>query len=164
MHETAYYGVLHALLAGKNHWKEWNRQYGRRTTRIDDLMRMDRNRWAICQKTPRGMYLLDASLKDMLSHQGITPDTWIIPSKVGIYLSMVPSNQTSFQESGPTDAVSKNNSNSASPQKLATFRGSTVCETRPFDMDFSGEPVELLRREKMIVSIPKPNLPSLTCF
>jgi len=54
---------------------EWNRQYGRRTTRIDDLLRMDRNRWAICQKTPRGMYLLDASLKDMLSHQGIKPDT-----------------------------------------------------------------------------------------
>lgn len=96
------------------------------------------------------MYLLDASLKDMLSHQGITPDTWIIPSKVGIYLSMVPSNQVSYQESGPSDAVSKNNSNTASPQKLVTFRGSTVCETRPFDMDFSGEPVELLRREKMI--------------
>ena len=58
----------------------------------------------------------------------------ILPSKVGIYLSMVPSNQTSFQESGPTKAVADNNSNSASPQKLATFRGSTVCETRPFDM------------------------------
>jgi hypothetical protein len=25
VHETCYYGVLHALLAGKNHWKEWNR-------------------------------------------------------------------------------------------------------------------------------------------
>ena len=150
VHETAYYGVLHALLAGKNHYKEWNRQYGRRITRIDDLMRMDRNRWAICQKTPRGMFLLDAQLREMLSYQGITADTWILPSKVGVYLNMVPSNVSSYQEAGPSKAISDNNSNSASMQKLTTFRGSVVCETRPFDMDFSGEPVELLRREKMI--------------
>jgi hypothetical protein len=150
VHETAYYGVLHALLSGKNHWKEWNRQYGRRVTRIDDLLRMDRNRWAICQKTPRGMFLLDAQLREMLSHQGVTADTWILPSKVGVYLNMVPSNVTSVEEAGPSKQISDNNSNTAAMQKLTTFRGSVVCETRPFDMDFSGEPVELLRREKMI--------------
>ena len=150
VHETAYYGVLHALLSGKNHWKEWNRQYGRRVTRIDDLLRMDRNRWAICQKTPRGMFLLDAQLREMLAHQGVTADTWILPSKVGVYLNMVPSNVTSVEEAGPSKQISDNNSNTAAMQKLTTFRGSVVCETRPFDMDFSGEPVELLRREKMI--------------
>lgn len=150
VHETAYYGVLHALLAGKNHYKEWNRQYGRRVTRIDDLLRMDRNRWALCQKTPRGMFLLDAQLREMLSYQGVTADTWILPSKVGVYLSMVPSNVSSVEEAGPSKQVSDNNSNTASMQKLTTFRGSVVCETRPFDMDFSGEPTEMLRREKMI--------------
>lgn len=150
VHETAYYGVLHALLSGKNHYREWNRQYGRRVTRIDDLLRMDRNRWAICQKTPRGMFLLDAQLREMLAYQGVTADTWILPSKVGVYLNMVPSNVTSVEEAGPSKQISDNNSNTAAMQKLTTFRGSVVCETRPFDMDFSGEPVELLRREKMI--------------
>jgi hypothetical protein len=96
------------------------------------------------------MFLLDAQLREMLSYQGITADTWILPSKVGVYLNMVPSNVSSYQEAGPSKAISDNNSNSASMQKLTTFRGSVVCETRPFDMDFSGEPVELLRREKMI--------------
>ena len=55
-------------------------------TRIDDLMRLDRNRWAIAQKTPRGLFLLDATLREMLSHQGVTPDTWILPSKVSIII------------------------------------------------------------------------------
>lgn len=96
------------------------------------------------------MFLLDASLRDMLSHQGVTPDTWILPSKVGIYLSMVPSNVVSVQEAGPSKAISDNNSNQGTAKNLTTFRGSAVCETRPFDMDFSGEPTELLRREKMI--------------
>lgn len=150
VHETAYYGVLHALLSGKNHYKEWNRQYGRRISRIDDLLRQDRNRWAICQKTPRGMFLLDAQLREMLSYQGITADTWILPSKVGVYLNMVPSSVTSVEEAGPSKQIANNNSPSAAMQKLTTFRGSVVCETRPFDMDFSGEPTEMLRREKMI--------------
>ena len=150
VHETAYYGVLHALLAGKNHWKEWNRQYGRRVTRIDDLLRMDRNRWAICQKTPRGMFLLDAQLREMLAYKGVEADTWILPSKVGVYMSMVPSGVSSVEEAGPSKAISDNNNPSAAMRKLTTFRGSVVCETRPFDMDFSGEPNEMLRREKMI--------------
>jgi hypothetical protein len=150
VHETCYYGVLHALLAGKNHWKEWNRQYGRRVTRIDDLLRQDRNRWAIAQKTPRGLFLLDATLREMLSHQGVQPDTWILPSKVGVYLQMVPSNVVSVQEAGPSKSISDNNSNQGTARTLTTFRGAQVCETRPFDMDFSGEASELLRREKMI--------------
>ena len=132
VHETCYYGVLHALLSGKNHWKEWNRQYGRRVTRIDDLLRQDRNRWAIAQKTPRGLFLLDATLREMLSHQGVKPDTWILPSKVGVYLQMVPSNVVSVEEAGPSKGIADNNSNQGRAKTLTTFRGAQVCETRPF--------------------------------
>ena len=152
VHMTCYYGVLHALLAGKGHWKEWQRQYGRRTTRVDDLLRMERNRFAIAQKSERGMYLLDAELKDMMKYKNVSPDTWILPSKMSIYLTMVPSNEVNYSEAGATSLVKNNNDISAQPQKLLTFRGSAVCETMPFDVDFSGEPTELLRREKMIGS------------
>lgn len=149
VHMTVYYGVLHALLAGKGHWKEWQRQYGRRTSRVDDLLRMERNRWAIAQKSERGMYLLDAELKDMMKYKNVTPDTWILPSKMSIYLTMVPSNEVSYEKSGSSTAVQNNNDISAPPKPLITFRGSAVCETMPFDTDFSGEATELLRREKM---------------
>ena len=149
VHMTVYYGVLHALLSGKGHWKEWQRQYGRRTSRVDDLLRMERNRWSIAQKSERGMYLLDAELKDMMKYKNVTPDTWILPSKMSIYLTMVPSNEVSYTEAGNSVAVQNNNDISAQPKKLITFRGSVVAETMPFDTDFSGEPTELLRREKM---------------
>lgn len=71
---------------------------------------------------------------------------------MSIYVSMVPSSEVSYQEVGRSSAVAKNNDIAAAPQKLLTFRGCTVHETRPFDMDFSGQPTELLRREQMIGS------------
>ena len=36
------------------------------------------------------------------------------------------------------------------PDNLLTFRGSKVFETRPFDIDFIGEPRDLLVRERQI--------------
>lgn len=150
VHETCYYGVLHALLAGKNHWKEWGRQYGRRVHRIDDLLRLERNRFATAQKTERGMYLLDAEIKDMMLHQNISPDTIILPSKMSIYLTMVPSTEVEYIRAGNNAAVSNNNDMNAQPRDMVRFRGSTVCETRPFDVDFTSQPTELLKREKMI--------------
>ena len=150
VHETCFFGVLHALLAGKNHYKEWQRQYGRRVQRVGDLLSIERNRWAVCQKTERGLYMLDAEMKDAMKYENVRPNTWIFPSKMSIYVSMVPSTEVSYQEVGRSSAVADNNSISKAPQKLLTFRGCTVHETRPFDMDFSGSPQELLRREQMI--------------
>jgi len=63
---------------------------------------------------------------------------------------MVPSSEVSYQEVGRSKAVADNNSIQKAPERLLTFRGCTVHETRPFDMDFSGAPSELLRREQMI--------------
>ena len=141
---------MHALLAGKNHWKEWGRQYGRRVHRIDDLLRLERNRFATAQKTERGMYLLDAEIKDMMLHMNIQPDTIILPSKMSIYLTMVPSTEVEYIRAGKNAAVTNNNDMQAEPRDLVRFRGSTVCETRPFDVDFTNQPTELLKREKMI--------------
>lgn len=149
VHMTCYYGVLHALLSGKGHWKEWQRQYGRRTHRVDDLLRMERNRWAIAQKTERGMYILDAELKDMMKYQNVQPDTWILPSKMSIYLTMIPSNEVEYIKGGSSGAIQNNNDIRSKPRDLITFRGSAVCETMPFSTDFASEPTELLRREKM---------------
>ena len=89
-------------------------------------------------------------MKDAMKYQNVAPDTWIFPSKMSIYVSMVPSSEVSYQEVGRSSAVADNNDISKAPKNLLTFRGCTVHETRPFDMDFSGAPSELLRREQMI--------------
>ena len=68
VHETCFFGVLHSLLAGKNHYKEWQRQFGRRVSRIGDLLSLD-DTDGLLPKNRRGLYLLDAEMKDAMSTQ-----------------------------------------------------------------------------------------------
>jgi len=146
VNETAYHGVIHALLSCKNHYKEWDRQHGSTVTRPGQLLRQQRRRWAVVQKQERGLYLLDAELKDQMKYEGVSPNVWILPSKMSIYVTMVPSAEVEFYRkgAGAADNLEKG------PGNLLSFRGSKVFETRPFDIDFIGEPRDLLVRERQI--------------
>lgn len=146
VNETAYHGVIHALLSCKNHYKEWDRQHGSTVTRPGQLLRQQRRRWALVQKQERGLYLLDAELKDQMKYEGVKPDVWILPSKMSIYVTMVPSAEVEFYRKGAGAAANLEKG----PGNLLTFRGSKVFETRPFDIDFIGEPRDLLVRERQI--------------
>lgn len=146
VNETAYHGVIHALLSCKNHYKEWDRQHGSTVTRPNQLLRKQRRRWALVQKQERGLYLLDAELKDQMKYEGVTPNVWILPSKMSIYVTMVPSAEVEFYRKGAGAAANLEKG----PGNLLTFRGSKVFETRPFDIDFIGEPRDLLVRERQI--------------
>jgi hypothetical protein len=146
VNETAYHGVIHALLSCKNHYKEWNRQHGPAVTRPGQLLRAQRRRWALVQKQERGLYLLDAELKDQMKYEGVTPNIWILPSKMSIYVTMVPSAEVEYYRKGSGAAANLEKG----PANMLTFRGSQVFETRPFDIDFIGEPRDLLVRERQI--------------
>jgi len=146
VNETAYHGVIHALLSSKNHYKEWERQHGATVTRPGQLLRQQRRRWAVVQKQERGLYLLDAELKDQMKYEGVKPDVWILPSKMSIYVTMVPSAEVEFYRKGSGAAANLEKG----PDNLLTFRGSKVFETRPFDIDFIGEPRDLLVRQRQI--------------
>jgi len=146
VNETAYHGVIHALLSCKNHYKEWERQHGATITRSGQLLRKQRRRWALVQKQERGLYLLDAELKDQMKYEGVSPNVWILPSKMSIYVTMVPSAEVEFYRKGAGAAANLEKG----PGNLLTFRGSKVFETRPFDIDFIGEPRDLLVRERQI--------------
>jgi hypothetical protein len=146
VNETSYHGVIHALLTCKNHYKEWNRQHGPAVTRPGQLLRAQRRRWALVQKQERGLYLLDAELKDQMKYEGVTPDTWILPSKMSIYVTMVPSAEVEYYRKGSGAAANLEKG----PANMLSFRGSKVFETRPFDIDFIGEPRDLLVRERQI--------------
>ena len=146
VNETSYHGVIHALLTCKNHYKEWNRQHGPAVTRPGQLLRAQRRRWALVQKQERGLYLLDAELKDQMKYEGVTPDIWILPSKMSIYVTMVPSAEVEYYRKGSGAAANLEKG----PANMLSFRGSKVFETRPFDIDFIGEPRDLLVRERQI--------------
>ena len=59
-------------------------------------MRAQRRRWAVVQKQERGLYILDAEVKDTMKYEGVKPNTWIFPSKMSIYCTMVPSAEVEF--------------------------------------------------------------------
>merc|ERR1711865_912202 len=136
--------------SSKNHYKEWERQHGATVTRPGQLLRQQRRRWAVVQKQERGLYLLDAELKDQMKYEGVKPNVWILPSKMSIYVTMVPSAEVEFYRKGSGAAANLEKG----PDNLLTFRGSKVFETRPFDIDFIGEPRDLLVRQRQIGIFP----------
>ena len=59
---------------------------------------------------------------------------------------MVPSAEVEYNRKGPGAVANLEKG----PDNLVSFRGSKVFETRPFDIDFIGEPRDLLVRERQI--------------
>merc|ERR1711871_1851454 len=145
VHTTCYFGVIHSLLAGQNYYKEWNRRYGRQSNRINDLFAMEKRRWACVQKEKNGLYLLDAELKHELRKEGVVPNLWVFPDKMGIYVNMVGEHQMDYDKRGPLA-----NENRERGDLKATFRGLPVFESQSFDVDFTGQPINLLERERQI--------------
>ena len=147
VHTTCYFGVVHSLLAGQNYYKEWHKKYGQQYMRANDLMAMERRRWAIIQKDKNGLYILDAELKHELKKEGVIPNVWVWPDKMGIYANMVGDHKTKFDERGP-----QANANLEAGDQRTSFRGLPVFESQSFDVDFTGDPIDLMIRNQQIGS------------
>ena len=143
VHTTCYFGVIHALLSGKSYYREWRRKFGRQVSRRNDLFREERKRWAIVQKSRDGLYILDAELKHELKREGVVPNLYVFPDKLGIYVNMVSGDALSYNERGP-EAISNRNSG----DQVQSFRGLPVFEAQAFDVEFTSEPVDLMIRER----------------
>jgi len=143
VHTTCYFGVIHALLGGKSYYKEWTRKFGRQVARKNDLFQEERKRWAIVQKSKDGLYLLDAELRHELKREGVVPNLYVFPDKMGIYVNMVSGNALDYDKRGPEAVVNRN-----SGDRVSTFRGLPVFEAQSFDVEFTSEPVDLLIRER----------------
>ena len=145
VHTTAHFGVMHALLTGKNHYKEWRKKYDRTPKRRHNVMKYEKGMWALLQKDLKGLYILDAEVKHDMKMNGVTPNVMVLPSKAGIYAHMVPSSEVKYSErgQGAHEAL-------ASGSQMTTFRGSKVFEAASFDVDFTHENIDLLTRDRMI--------------
>lgn len=143
VHTTCYFGVIHALLAGQNYYKEWRIKFGQQISRVGDLQQMERRRWAIVQKKKNGLYLLDAEIKHEMKREGIIPNVWVFPDRLGIYINMVGDHQVDYHQRGP-----QANENRERGDQKTTFRGLPVFESQSFDVDFTGAPIDLMVRER----------------
>ena len=145
IHTTAYFGVMHALLTGKEFYKEWRKKYGNVPKRRGNVYRHERNNWAMLQKSIKGLYIMDARAKHDMGLQNVRPNVIVMPSKASMYAQMVPSSETEYSRRGPGAHEAL-----ASGKMETTFRGSKVFEAESFDVDFSDQNVDLLSRTKMI--------------
>ena len=143
IHTTAYFGVIHALLGCEDYYKTWRYRFAP-VHGANDVLHQERWRWALVQKSPRGLHLLDATMKHEMKRQNVVPNIWVFPPKMGIYVSMVHPEQTSYREAGPK-AITNLETNRTS---IPTFRGCEVHEANAFDVDFTGQPISLLERER----------------
>ena len=58
--ETNAFDVMTSILSAKNHWNEWQQLYGGAGCKMRDLMRRDKQEWALLNRNPKGAYLIDA--------------------------------------------------------------------------------------------------------
>lgn len=139
VHETVYYGVMHELMASPNFYEQWQRKHGRKSSIMsnDAVSTLAEERWrfACVQKDIKGLFVLDAEVKDRMRRVGIEPDSWIFPSKMAIYASMVPEYFNEYSRGGAPATTALEDG----AKRFDTFRGNRVFETRSFDTDFMSE-------------------------
>lgn len=145
VHTTSYFGVMHALFAGQNYYKEYRRKFARFVKGPRTLFRHERQMWACLQKDIKGVYIMDAEIKHHMKINGIVPDVLVLPPKAGIYVSMVPPSETTYSERGPGahEALTDNRTG------ITRFRGTKVFEAQSFDVDFQHEFIDLTSRPRM---------------
>jgi hypothetical protein len=145
VHTTSYFGVMHALFAGQNYYKEYRRKFARHVKGPRTLFRHERQMWACLQKDIKGVYIMDAEIKHHMKINGVTPNVLVLPPKAGIYVSMVPPSETTYSERGPGAHEALTDGRTG----ITTFRGTKVFETQSFDVDFQHEFIDLTSRPRM---------------
>lgn len=144
--ETANHDVIGAVLSCRRYDREWEKKHGHFQKSFPEVMKREVNQWAIAQKHPNGLDYMHEEFKGRLARWKVSPDMWIFPPKLCLYLSMVPPEKTKFMEVGPEGPAKFNQG----AQALSSFRGVQVYETREFDV-FEGDlPIDLLRRKQQI--------------
>ena len=139
VHETCFFGVMMALLGADNYYEQWNRKHGTlHKSTLQTITHDEKFLWGVCQKNVKGLFVLDAEIKDRMRRKGIEPTGWIFPPKMAIYASMCPEYMTEYQRRGSPASTALE----VGAKAFDTFRGLPVYETRTFDVDFQGEGID----------------------
>ena len=139
VHTTAYHGVMTALLETEDKYVDKKEKH------IRLFQKTDRARWACVQKSHKGLYVLDAELKYDMARKQVVPNTWVFPPKMSIYLDMAPPEETQYRLKGPLAA---GNLEEDRTNKGISWRGTSVFESQPFDVEFTDEPEDLLSQQR----------------
>lgn len=139
VHETCFFGVMMALLGADNYYEQWHRKHGTlHKSTLQTITQDEKFLWGVCQKNVKGLFVLDAEIKDRMRRKGIEPTGWVFPPKMAIYASMCPEYMTEYKRRGSPASTALE----VGAKAFDTFRGLPVYETRTFDVDFQGEGID----------------------
>ena len=95
----------------------------------------------------RGWYHMDAEATNVMEMENIAPDSWIVPNRMTSYAAMGSLAETEVYRAGET--VARGNLEQGK-NRFTTFRGKSVYETKPYQLDVDGRVVDPLNRTRMI--------------
>jgi hypothetical protein len=147
--EADNHDVVEALLSARNYDREWNRMHGRYAVPVRELMAREVWEYGIIMQTTNGASLLTEKYKESAGNHGVTLDTLLVPTGAPIYMTMVKPEDIYFYLGG----VKAPENMRMGPKALGSFRGSTVFESRAFDVVPDGPPIDLLRRPRQTGSV-----------
>ena len=146
-HETVQQATINALLAEGKAWERaWNERYGKPARTMRDVL--EQVNWSsfIVNKREHGWEVMDAYLCKFLSNERVEPTTWVVPPKMKLFASIVPSSEVEYYRRGARAEANLE----FDEAMFSTFRGKAVYETRDIATDVDADPINALRRIKEI--------------
>ena len=139
-------GVM-ALLRAKNEYRGHVVEAMKTASDAYDLFHHELWRWGIIQHTDRGWYHMDAEAQHVMRCENIQPDTWIVPPRMTSFAAMGQRAETEVYRAG--EATARGNL-LLGEDNFTTFRGKSVYEIKPYQLDVDGRVVDPLNRSRMI--------------
>ena len=141
---TLNFDVLSALLTCKRYDIQWMREHGYFRDQLPEIIKREVSMFGIIQKDINGFDIAIEEYKKQLSRYSVAPDTLIMPSKLQMYIPMVPEEKILYKNRG--DLAVKQFE--AGPIK--SFRGIKVFEAKSFDLGNGELPVNLMASNEQI--------------
>ena len=134
--DTAYIGVLEAYLRSKQYAVAFTRRYGNISgMRLRNILAEELDGYAAVQKNEHGFEILDSRMKRLMAQSGITPNLWILPQGVKMYLALARPENVTYALKGPDGQLFyKEMMNTESGVYYNQQIGCNVVETKAFEL------------------------------
>jgi len=136
--DTCYIGVIEAYLRSKQFQTAFSKRYGFNgvgATRLRTMLAEETDIYAAVQKNDHGFDILDSRLKRQMSVSGVTPDLWILPQGVKIYLALARPENTVYALKGPDgQEVYKSALNGQNGVFMDAQNNCKIVETKSFEL------------------------------
>lgn len=140
---TLNFDVLSALLTCKRYDIQWMREHGYFRQHLPEIMKREVAMFGIIQKDVNGFDIAIEEYKKQL-RRSVAPDALILPSKLQIYIPMVPEEKILYSNRGKL-AVDQFE---AGP--IQKFRDIQIFEAKAFDLGNNELPVNLMSSHEQI--------------